>query len=117
MAAPPPHLGAVRITQPPVIDGRLDDEVWKAAVPADQFVQQFPVEGSPASEKTTLRVLYDDQAIYVGFDCEQRHAPIVQRLTRRDQDSERDWVQVQLDTRRDGKTAFLFAVNVSGVIA
>jgi len=117
VAAAQPHLSAVRTTQAPVIDGRLDDDVWKTAVPADQFVQQYPVEGSPASEKTTLRVLYDDQAIYVGFDCEQRHAPIIQRLTRRDQDSESDWVQIQLDTRRDGKTAFLFAVNVSGVIA
>src|SRR5258708_18453409 len=117
VAAPaPPHVSAVRTPTPPVIDGRIDDQVWKAAVPADQFVQQWPAEGKPPSEKTTLRILYDDQAIYAAFECEQLHSPIRPRLTRRDQDSESDWVQLQLDTRRAGKTAVLFAVNVSGVL-
>ncbi|HEX3694266.1 MAG TPA: DUF5916 domain-containing protein [Polyangia bacterium] len=112
-----PHLNAVRTAQPPVIDGRLDDPAWKTAQASQHFVQNFPSEGQPPSEKTTLRVLYDDEALYVAFDCEQRRSPIAQRLTRRDQDSESDWVQLQLDTRRDGKNAFIFAVNVSGVIA
>ena len=112
----PPHMNAVRTTQPPVIDGRLDDPAWQAAAPSDHFLQQWPTQGAPPSEKTTLRILYDDEALYAAFDCEQVLSPLTARLTRRDQDSESDWVQLQLDTRRDGKTAFIFAVNVSGVI-
>jgi hypothetical protein len=116
-APPAPRLSAVRTAVPPVIDGKLDDEAWKAAVPVDQFTQQAPFEGRPPSEKTTFRILYDSDSLYVAFDAEHRQTPIVQRLTRRDQDSESDWVWVQLDTRRDGKSAFMFAVNVSGVLA
>ena len=59
---------------------------------ASAFTQQFPFDGAPPSEKTMLRVLYDETAIYFGFDCEQIHTPIVERLTRRDRDSESEWV-------------------------
>jgi len=112
-----PHLAATRAEAPPVIDGSLDDEAWKAAVPSSAFTQQTPFDGVAPSERTTVRVLYDDQAIYFGFDCQQLHAPIMGRLTRRDHDSESDWVWIQIDSRRDGKSAVMFAVNVVGVIA
>ena len=64
-----------------------------------------------------LRVVYDDEAIYFGFDCEQVNTPIVERLTRRDRDSESEWVWVHIDSRNEGKSAFMFAVNISGTIA
>jgi hypothetical protein len=112
-----PHLIATRTASAPFIDGSLEDETWKGAVPSAGFTQQTPFDGLPSSEKTTLRVLYDDEAIYFGFDCQQLSAPIVGRLTRRDHDSESDWVWVQIDSRRDGKNAVMLAVNVSGVLA
>ncbi len=112
-----PHLAATRAETPPVIDGSLDDEVWKAATPSSAFTQQTPFDGVGPSEHTTMRVLYDDQALYFAFDCQQLHAPIMGRLTRRDHDSESDWVWIQIDSRRDGKNAVMFAVNVVGVIA
>ena len=59
----------------------------------------------------------NERAIYFGFDCEQIHTPIVERLTRRDRDSESEWAYVQIDSRNDGKSAYLFAVNISGVLA
>ncbi len=112
-----PHLAATRAGAPPVIDGTLDDDAWKAAVPSSAFTQQTPFDGVGPSEHTTMRVLYDDQALYFGFDCQQLHSPIMGRLTRRDHDSESDWVWIQIDSRRDGKNAVMFAVNVVGVIA
>jgi hypothetical protein len=114
---PAPHLTAVRVAAPPRIDGRLDDDAWRAAPGTDAFTQQVPFDGAPPSEHTILRVLYDDTAIYFGFECEQLHTPIVERLTRRDRDSESDWVWVYVDSRNDQKSAFVFAVNVSGVLA
>jgi hypothetical protein len=112
-----PHLGAAHTDQPPVIDGNLDDAGWKAATASDAFTQQYPFDRQPPSEHTTLRVLYDADAIYIGFDCEQVRTPIVERLTRRDRDSESEWVWVQIDSRNDRKNAFIFAVNISGVLA
>ena len=114
---PAPHLAAVHVNKPPFIDGRLDDEAWRAAPGTEAFTQQFPFDGAKPSERTSLRVLYDDTAVYIGFDCEQIHTPIVERLTRRDRDSESEWVWVYIDSRNDGKSAFVFAVNISGVLA
>ncbi|HXU03442.1 MAG TPA: DUF5916 domain-containing protein [Polyangia bacterium] len=112
-----PHLAAVHTSRPPLIDGRLDDPVWQAAPGSDAFTQQYPFDGSKPSERTLLRVLYDEDAIYIGFDCDQINTPIVEKLTRRDRDSESEWVWVHIDSRNEGKTAYMFAINVSGTIA
>ena len=113
----PPHLGAVRTPAPPLIDGRLDEKVWQLAPGTTAFTQSFPFDGARPSEKTRLRVLYDESAIYIGFECEQVRTPIVERLTRRDRDSESEWVYVHIDSRNDGKSAYMFAVNIAGVLA
>jgi hypothetical protein len=112
----PPHVHATKTTQAPVIDGRLDDAAWKTAEPSDAFTQQYPLDGKPPTERTTMRVLYDDEAVYLGFDCEQTHTPIIERLTRRDRDSESEWISIQIDPRSEGKAAFTFSLNVSGVL-
>jgi hypothetical protein len=110
-----PHLSATRVSDPPLLDGKLDDPAWSAAVATDAFTQKFPDEGKAPSERTTLRIVYDDEAVYVGFDCEQIHSPLAPRLTRRGRLVESDWVSIALGTRSDGKTADEFLVNASGV--
>jgi hypothetical protein len=112
-----PHLAATKTQAPPAIDGTLNDQVWKQALGATTFTQQNPFDGKAPTEATTMRVLYDDQALYFAFDCQQINAEITGRLTRRDHDSESDWVWIQVDSRRDGKNAVMFAVNVAGVLA
>ncbi len=112
-----PRLGAVRVSSPPVLDGRLDDPAWASSPGTSDFTQQVPYDGKPPSEHTTLRVVYDDEAVYFGFDCDQVRTPVVGRLTRRDEDSESDWVWVEIDSRRDARTAYVFAVNVKGVLS
>jgi hypothetical protein len=105
------------VSAPPLIDGRLDDGAWQGVPATDEFTQQIPFDGQKPSERTLLRVVYDDEAIYFGFDCEQVNTPIVERLTRRDRDSESEWVWLHIDSRNEGKSAFMFAVNISGTIA
>ena len=61
-----PVATALRIAEPPTIDGFLDEEIWQRATPLMDFVQAEPLEGQPASEKTEVRVLYDNLAIFVG---------------------------------------------------
>jgi hypothetical protein len=114
--APAPVLLPVRTPTPPAIDGDLSDPVWALAAATSAFTQQFPVERAPPSERTTLKVLYDDDAIYIAFDLEQKTVPIVQRMARRDRDVESDSITIDIDSRAQGKTAFEFTVNAAGVL-
>jgi hypothetical protein len=111
-----PHLMAARTDKPPVLDGRLDDPAWQKAPATSAFTQKQPVDGKPPVDRTTVRVLYDDDNVYVGVDCPQS-SEVVARLTRRDRWIEADSVSVILDTRGDGKSAFEFAVNAAGVLS
>jgi hypothetical protein len=98
------------------IDGRLDDPAWATAVPITQFVQREPDEGAPPSEPTEVRVVYTDRALYVAIRAfDSRAGEIAGHLTRRDEDSPSDWVGIMIDSYRDRRTAFEFAVNAAGV--
>ena len=106
----------LHVTTPPHLDGRLDDPAWASAAAFTAFVQKNPDAGQPGSEPTSVRVLYDDDALWIGVDCEQTHAPIVGRLTRRDRQVDSDHVEVDLDSRATGRDAFHFEVNAAGVL-
>ena len=114
--SPPLHLVAQRASAPPVLEGRLDEPLWASAPVASGFVQARPVPGAAGTERTEVRVAYDDGAVYVAarmFDT--RPDSIVGRLARRDQDVHSDWFSVALDSYHDRRTAFVFAVNPRGV--
>lgn len=110
-------LEAARVGNPsPTIDGRLDEPAWAAAAAATDFIQIEPNAGSPAALRTEVRVLYDDEALYVGarmFDGSPDS--IVARLGRRDDDLYSDWFHVAIDSYYDRRTAFAFGVNPRGV--
>jgi uncharacterized protein DUF5916 len=110
-----PAIVPVRVSATPPLD-RLDRGGWLEARPSSDFVQKFPDGGAPPTEPTSVRVVYDDHAIYVGVSCQQSLAPIVGRLTRRDRSVEADRVEIDLATRGDGKSAFHFGVNAAGVL-
>jgi hypothetical protein len=111
-----PSVAPARTASAPAIDGKLDDEAWLTAPVFSDFVQKFPAERSAPAEPTTVRVLYDDTAVYLAIDCAQARAPITARLTRRDRVIEADRVAVYLDTMRDRKSAYHFEVNAAGVL-
>ena len=114
---PPPALTAAKLTgTPPRIDGKLNEDVWKHAPVATGFVQLVPDEGAPASERTEIRVLYGDDALYVAFRAFDTNPSAIEgQLTRRDQKSFSDWVHVAIDSYNDKRTAFQFGVNLKGV--
>jgi hypothetical protein len=110
------ELEAMRAAAPPTIDGRLDDSAWQVPPAATGFLQSRPSPGLPATESTEVRVLYDDAYLYVAarmFDPSPDS--IVAPLVRRDQDVHSDWFSVAVDSYRDRRTAFVFAVNPRGV--
>jgi hypothetical protein len=61
-----PVAGAVAVAGTINVDGRLDETAWTRATPITDFKQQQPREGAPASERTEVRVLYDERALYIG---------------------------------------------------
>ncbi len=100
----------------PRIDGRLDDAVWARAIPIGDFRQLDPVEGSPASQRTEVRVLYDDEALFVGVRAFDTDPTLISApLARRDETPPSDWIGVLIDSYFDHRTAFEFVVNPAGV--
>jgi len=114
--APKPTLVAARRASPVAIDGTLDDAAWSRAAVGSGFLQKEPVEGAPARERTEVRVLFDDAAIYVGarmFDSEPH--TIARQLVRRDDEGNADWFAVGFDPRQDRRTAYVFIVSAANV--
>ena len=116
-AAPPAAAVAVRTPNTGVtLDGRLDEPAWRDAVPFSDFVQRDPHEGEPPTERTEVRVLYTDDALYVGVRAfDSRPDLVTAKLTRRDEESPSDWILVGIDSYRDRRTAYVFSVNPAGV--
>ncbi len=86
-AAPVPSAGAVQRSAPISIDGKLDEDAWQAATPITQLRQTRPGEGDPATLPTEIRILYDDEALYIGAKMSEPmgRAGIRAPLARRDQ--------------------------------
>src|SRR5687767_6393816 len=104
---------ATRTATPPVIDGTIDEGVWQQATPLDQFVQTEPEEGATASERTEVRILYDDTYIYVGVVCyDSDPSRIIVTDARRDSSlTEADSFQVIFDTYHDRQNGFVFGTT------
>jgi hypothetical protein len=114
--SPDRDVRATRTTQPPAIDGRLSEESWALAIPAGDFTQRDPDEGQPPSERTEVRFLYDDGALYVGarmFDSEP--ARITRRLSTRDNGADADVLSLYLDPMHDKLTGAVFRVSAANV--
>lgn len=109
-----PRATAVRALQPISVDGRIDEADWANAPVIREFRQTDPLEGQPVSQRTEVRILFDEDALYIGallYDTGE----VTSRLTRRDELSETDLFSVSLDSYHDHQTGFLFAVNPAGV--
>jgi hypothetical protein len=109
-----PTAAAARLRQPIDVDGSLDEAAWGGATPISELVQTVPSEGLPVTERTEVRFLYDDDAIYVGARLDDR-SPVTTRLARRDAGlGDSDRLVVMLDSYHDHETAYRFWTNPSG---
>jgi hypothetical protein len=97
-------------------DGRLDDEAWLTAIPIGDFVQREPVEAGNPTDRIEVRFLYDESALYIGarmFATDQ--STVRTSMSRRDDNGQSDYIQVELDTYLDRRTSYMFGVTSSGV--
>jgi hypothetical protein len=110
------EVEAVRCAYPPKIDGSLDDEIWKSAAPAKDFIQYNPYNGKPPSQPTKVRILYDDRALYVGaMMYDSAPDSILRELGERDDDNiNADFFTIDIVPYDDGMNAFEFKVAASG---
>ena len=111
-----PTVRPTRTDTPPVIDGRLDDEVWRSAALITEFVQQAPLDGAPATEETEVYVAYDSENIYLAFYAHYEDRSIM-RANRVDRDraSMDDLLTVYFDPFMDQQRGYDFDVNAYGV--
>jgi hypothetical protein len=111
-----PLATAVRVAVPPNIDGRLNDEIWRTAAQLDQFVQQRPLEGVPATERTEIFIAYDSEKMYFGIYAHYSNPDLI-RANRVDRDKTEndDTVTVSFDPFLDEQQGYSFSVNGYGV--
>ncbi|HMB90888.1 MAG TPA: DUF5916 domain-containing protein [Rhodothermales bacterium] len=116
-APPRRRVQTIRRTQDISVDGRLDEAMWQEAPVIDGFKQREPVEGAAPTERTAVRVLYDNEALYIGarmYDASPDS--ILARLGRRDADLNADAFGFFIDPYLDRRTGFYFAINAAGTL-
>ncbi len=114
---PATHLAIVEVKAPIVVDGQLDDEGWRDALPVDTWYETNPGDNIPPQVKSVAYLGYDEKYFYAGFRFEDPN-PRAIRAPVGDRDNvppSTDYAGVILDTRNDGRTGILFLANPRGI--
>ena len=106
---------SVTADEAPIIDGKIDENIWDVVAWGTDFIENEPDENTPPSLQTQFKIIYDQKFLYVAmraFDT----APdsIVKQLSRRD-GFIGDRINVVIDSYHDKRTAFVFTVTAAGV--
>jgi Domain of unknown function (DUF5916)/Carbohydrate family 9 binding domain-like len=113
---PVPTAVAARRIGAIVLDAKLDEAAWKAATPITEFRQIDPDEGKPGTQRTEVRFLFDDDALYVGakmYDTAGAKG-VTTRLVRRDDNFDSDYIELVIDGYHDHLGRAFFDLNPSG---
>ncbi|HQZ16625.1 MAG TPA: DUF5916 domain-containing protein, partial [Vicinamibacteria bacterium] len=119
VAAALAEVNAVRVGEGSInVDGKLDESAWQQAIPFTTFTQRDPNEGQRVSEETEVRVMYDDDSIYIGARLKDSQPGAIKALLgRRDSDLASDSFTVYLDPYNDKRTGFYFGVSAGGTLS
>ncbi len=108
-------IAANRINAESNIDGVLDESFWEASNVATDFIQNTPVAGAPSIEKTEVKIVYDNSAIYIGATMFDDRDSMTLTLSQRDDLGNADWFGVVIDPYDAGTIGFAFLVTSAGV--
>ena len=111
------EIQALRISEAPVIDGKLNDSAWEEANIANDFVMFRPGDGDPEpkNQKTEVKIIYDNQAIYIGaYLYDANPDKIMRQLSERDNLGTADFFGVAISPNNDGQNEFEFFVTAGG---
>jgi hypothetical protein len=109
-----PALRAVRVSAAPAIDGDLSDPAWQGAPEFTDFTQHDPTDGAPPTMRTSVRIVYDDEAIYFGLKADDPSLPTV-LLVRRDSFVPTDFFSINIDPEHDRLSGAAFTVTPANV--
>ncbi len=101
-------------SQAPAIDGKLNDECWNEGEWSENYIQQMPVEGGEPSQNTQMKVLYDDQFIYVAIRAFDKEMNKVHKYKGRRDEFTGDVVGICFDSYFDHRTGFEFNLTAGG---
>lgn len=106
----------IKIDYPIVIDGVLDDQVWKEAPWETGFKTWYPDYGIEMDENTKVWYAYDSENLYFAFRCyDSQPDKIKTSVTARDKISPDDWICINLDTFNDQQSLYAFYTNPLGI--
>jgi len=106
-----------RFDKAPVIDGKLDDEIWKQAAVLKDFYQVQPGDNIAPSKPTEVMLGYDSKFIYVAFHCYDEPDKVRATISKRDNIFNDDYVGILFDTFNDKRKAYEFDFNPLGIQA
>jgi hypothetical protein len=106
-----------RFDKAPVIDGKLDDEIWKSAVVLKDFYQTQPGDNIAPSKATEVLIGYDPKVLYIAFHCYDEPDKVRANIPKRDNIWEDDYVGILFDTFNDQRKAYEFDFNPLGIQA
>jgi len=106
-----------RTDSPPVIDGNLDDAVWEDAAFVDDFHQTAPTNGALPTERTVVRVTYDDEYLYIAANLQDSEPLAIQakQLIQGKMFYSDDRFWVTLDSFNNKRNDYFFQVNANGI--
>ena len=108
-------IGVPKIGQPLVIDGKVDEEIWKDAAVFKDFFQTYPGDNTAPSRPTEVYMMYDEKHLYIAFKCWDEKDKIRATVAKRDNVFGEDNVRVWLDTYDDQRRAYVLGFNPYGV--
>jgi len=109
-----PVLQAVRAAVSPVVDGDLSDAAWQSAPEFTAFTQHDPVDGVAPTMRTSIRIVYDDHAIYFGAKMTDPSPPTA-LLARRDSFTQSDFISINIDPLKDRLSGNAFTLSPANV--
>ena len=107
-----------RIATPIAVDGSLDEQAWVTAETIGDLVQRQPRPGQAPTERTDVKLLYDDSSLYIGvmaYDADPSGI-VGSEMARDGELNSDDRVEVVIDTFRDQRSGFYFATNPAGAL-
>ncbi len=104
-----------RFDKPPVIDGKLDDEVWQKAAVLKNFYQIQPGDNTPPSRATEVLIGFDPKFLYIAFKATDEPNQVRATVAKRDNIFNDDYVGFMLDTFNDKRKAFEIFFNPLGI--
>jgi hypothetical protein len=104
-----------KFDKPPVIDGKLDEEVWQKAAVLKDFYQIQPGDNVPPSKPTEVLIGFDPKFLYIAFKATDEPDKVRATVAKRDNIFNDDYVGFMLDTFNDKRKAFEVFFNPLGI--